>query len=339
MIFTDFINSDRLDHTFIDNTFIVFISKKSQLSHLLVSVCDVIVVHDVSLIKEIRRDDELYLKPVFIYGVSTDKGDGVYDSINTFGVISRANEINNSCEIYEDIDLPINPKERLLVKLTRFMITRDINLSPIVNSKSRISYSYSLLEDLCEETDPVKLLEIMDEYSEMAFFKTMLLDRVHVCLECEEKEFQMKSCCEKCHSEFLSTEEFVHHFQCNYIAPASEFSLNGGLHCEGCKKNLDKVGEDFTFPLQIHKCMSCSHETIEEITMVQCSQCGVSDTIGNNSQFDIYSFELTGKAIFRSLCYPEWMLPDDSVTKKLVSKYDSSDQIARILSSELRSAS
>ncbi len=253
---------------------------------------DALVVSDVSAIHKIRRNDNLYLLPVFTHGIDEGNGEGSYDENNPYKIISKVKAINKSCEPFLTASLPDQEEERNLIKLLRFLITRSKKLKPILTRTSSIGYNFKELE-MIMGCDPMQGHRKLKEYAESGHLSASLIDKANLCYECESSYVHFSECCTQCNSIDLKNEELIHHFRCAYIGPESDFKKGDYMTCPKCDHTLKHIGIDYDKPSEIHTCKSCSHASQETKMKATCIDCGKENELSQLTTIPIYEYTVT----------------------------------------------
>lgn len=279
---------------------LAFVKDKTQLDSLHQYEFDAIILLHTHLISNIRQDDQLYLKPLFLMGKKHHLTDGAFDEHNPYQQFHKIEQLEKSTRAFNHLSLPQN-EDKILVKLLRFLLSRKKQLSPIRDRHSSIGYYYHLLEDLSTEHNQLQLLRIMKSYVQKGYFQAVVRDKVNICQDCEGSYLNFSECCTKCHSLDLKTENLIHHFRCAYIGPESDFKKNDRLECPKCDKILKHIGIDYDKPSEVHTCNSCNHTTQETTMMAKCIDCGKDNELDQLLTHSIYEYKLTAKGKDRAL--------------------------------------
>lgn len=273
----------------------VFIQKVQQIPTLRQSNFDAIVLNDAKLISKIRQDDQLYLKPLFLLNMEKVKADGLFNEYDPSKNIREIERIKYNSNSFLNTPLPKTPEQKLLTKLLRFLLSRNIGLNPTPSRFSNIGYSYKLLEDLSIEKNKLRLLEILKKFTTENYLKTSLVDKVNACYQCEGTYLNFSERCTKCHSMDIKSESLIHHFRCAYVGPEGDFKKDNNLCCPKCDKKLRHIGIDYDKPAEINICNNCTHTTQETNMLAKCVDCEKENELSQLTTHSIYSFQVTEK--------------------------------------------
>ncbi len=255
----------------------------------------VIIVEKESLISHILQNDELYLTPLFFMGNSKRQVDGLFDEKNPYAIVQKTQNIRRSISFFENIPLPPDSDQRLLVKVLRYLISRSASLKAVASRQSHIGYQYPLIEDMSIESDPLQILQLLNKYADKDFFKADIIDNVNLCYECNSNYLNFSECCTKCHSIDLKTENLIHHFRCAYIGPESDFIKDNQMKCPKCDHLLKHIGIDYDKPSEIHTCRSCNHSSQETTMKAKCVDCSKENNLDQLTTYHINDYSPTEK--------------------------------------------
>ncbi len=273
----------------------VRISHSKYIQNLDPSSIDGIFVDNISCLKEVLMNDDLYLKPLFYLGITNRQCDGSHNDINDPSIIGKIKVILQKINAYENLPLPTERKERLLTKIARYLISRNSSINPLNSRNSKIGYCYPLIEDLSIESDPLHIIKHLNQYTTEDYFQSKITDKVNVCYECQGSFLNFSECCTKCNSLDLTSEELVHHFRCAYVGPQSDFMKDEKMICPKCDHQLKHIGIDYDKPSEIHTCKSCNHSSQETKMKAKCVDCCKENELDQLSTFEICKYEPTEK--------------------------------------------
>lgn len=189
--------------------------------------------------------------------------------------------------IHQDLQHSKDIGEKLL---GRIFVTNKA-LSPHHDGRSELLASYNLV------LDPQIVVKEAQKLVERGFLSADFFDRVHVCSDCGSSHFNIREECPQCRSSHLREETYLHHFQCAYQGPESDFRKGDDLICPKCRRELRHFGHDYDKPGTMVVCQSCGHATSEPMVGFKCLSCG-SHMDGDAIQTrDIHSYSLTEQAI------------------------------------------
>ena len=258
---------------------------------------DAIVVHDREALTEIRSRDDLYLSPIF---TSIELGevihtDGIFDKLSPSFSIPVVRKIKIDSREFQNLEMPEEPNERILVKVLRFLVSRNDSLHPLRSRKSLAAYEYPLVSDMTTESHPVRLIKLIEGFHLQHYLKKEVMDKINLCKKCESAYHNFSESCSSCGSLDLSTENLIHHFRCAYVGPESDFKTEEGLKCPKCSHNLKHIGIDYDKPSEIHNCNSCGYHSQETKMIAKCIDCGYDNALDQLSTHTISKYFPTEK--------------------------------------------
>ncbi len=274
---------------------IAIISNQWSLSSIEKYDIDAIVVKRKEFISQIRKNDELYLLPLFIMETPCRQVDGTFDPYHPYAIFDRIDQIKESTRLYKGLKLPEEDNERTLTKLLRFLCSRSEGLEVEASRLSSIGYEFSLLEDYSFEANRLHLIKLMDSYVSQGYFTTNIRDKVNLCNECSGSYLNFAECCSQCGDLGLITENLIHHFRCAYVGPESDFKKEDRLICPKCDKHLKHIGIDYDKPSEIHTCGRCNHRSQETKMNAKCVDCRTDNKLSQLTTVDICDYEVTEK--------------------------------------------
>lgn len=114
---------------------------------------------------------------------------------------------------------------------------------------------------------------ILESLSDMGLLRREFFDRTHVCRHCGGSRLNTREECERCRSSHLREASLVHHFNCAYQGPETEFQSGDGLQCPKCGRPLRHYGVDYDKPGVVVACSACGHRAPETLVGFVCLDC------------------------------------------------------------------
>lgn len=254
-----------------------------------------------SLLKKIRSSniESIYLIPLFI--LSLNKLEDMETEELSDGIISmvQPESLNRTIERIQEKKSGLKPytanrnTNKQLVKVLRFMFTRNRPLRPIKDRTSRIGYKYPILSSGFEEEAPKLEIDTLQEAMEKDFFSATFQDRMHLCSKCHSGFLNYKELDPKSGSANLITENLIHHFVCAYVGPQGDFMQGESMVCPKCNKTLRHIGVDYDKPSVMYKCLDNDNYFQEPDLKAECMHCGHSNDLESLQEYDIFTFVLT----------------------------------------------
>ncbi len=257
---------------------------------------DGIVLDSEVLLKEVLMDDRLYLKPIFYIGKTARQCDGLVSSETDPQIRARLEVLLPAIREYEELGLPNDNNDRLLTKILRYLVTRKQSLNAFNNRFSSIGYTYSIVENMSIESDPLHIIKHLNDCTNQDYFIKQVVDKINICYDCQGSYLNFGECCTKCNSLDLKSEELVHHFRCAYVGPQSDFVKNEKLICPKCDHQLKHIGIDYDKPSEIHTCRSCNHSSQETKMKAKCVDCKKENELDQLVTIEISNYKITEKA-------------------------------------------
>ncbi len=230
-------------------------------------------------LKELRKDIPNPLIPVIII---TDTDSELINELADFVVkpfsineniiqIERViNEINEQFDEFGRVE-KLTASERDMINVLRFMISRKKDLKPIPDWKSNSCYSYPFIETIIENG----IFSMLDNLEQYGFLRPNFIDRIHLCPKCGSGHINFREACPSTGSPNIRAEDNIHHFNCGYVGPQSDFEVPGSdkLMCPKDHVELRHIGVDYDKPSQSIICNDSGEIFQEAIVNCLCLDC------------------------------------------------------------------
>lgn len=290
----------------------MYIEEESAFDNSKLYYVDAIIINstDPALFEKVLResrthyDAEIYLKPIFCIkynGLSKflmDRCDGTTD-VTQYQQVAQITKMikDNIAKLYLQQKFP-SSEFGVLYKTMQFLFTRNIDLTPIPNRHSRFNYLYPFINLQISDEDAFKVIEILKIAVQDGFLREEeMIDKIHLCDDCNSAHYNMRETCLHCQSIDLNIEDLIHHFQCAYIGPESDFlnEYTDDMVCPKCQKTLRHIGVDYDKPSHIYGCRSCNEHFQNPMFTFHCMDCGKTSEIRHLHDHLIKRLSLTSK--------------------------------------------
>lgn len=249
-------------------------------------------------------DPEIYLKPIFAVNYEylspliVQCCDGLTDLTQYQLVAQSTRSIKTRLErLYLQQKFP-STEFGVMYKTLQYLYSREKNLEPIPDRTARISYFFPFLSRQLEDVDSAKIVDILRLAVQDGYLKDEeAVDKVHLCSQCQSAHHSIRETCKACGSIDLKVEDLIHHFQCAYIGPESDFTqeYNDDLICPKCQKLLRHIGVDYDKPSHIYGCNACSDFFQNPLFTYLCIDCSEVNDIRHLQENNIRKMMLTSK--------------------------------------------
>ncbi len=292
-------SGQRLDLHNVEEIGFLHVKGKAMVNEIINHKFDAIIVDEQDTLAEIRSREELFLYPIFstLEAKHLKEVDGVFDPLTPLFSVGKVRTINHHFTRFKGLSLPDDPDQRALIKISRYLISRESSYSPLRNSHTDIAYSFNLLMELGSKGDNLSIIKMMDQFSGQNYFKKRVVDKINLCHKCDSAFLNFSECCTHCSSIDLSSEELVHHFRCAYVGPLSDFKKGDHLECPKCNHKLKHIGIDYDKPSEINTCNSCNYSSQETKMKAKCVSCGHDNTLESLRTYNICEYTPTDKAV------------------------------------------
>ncbi|RKQ63745.1 hypothetical protein C7457_0625 [Thermovibrio guaymasensis] len=248
-------------------------------------------------IEVLRREPESSLSPLFSNLEPSPEFKKLVDGVEA----SLSNEsIEKAREIWETIEkLVPNPyattlPENWRMNLLRFLVTRKIEeISPVLNRNSVIGFFWPEAKTILRKEEKGRELEDLELMKRQKIFSTEIENKTSLCPFCGYYNLILREICPNCGSVKIRLEEFIHHYSCGYIGPASEFQVGDKLICPKCHEELKHIGVDYDKPLEKYICDECKSVFIEPDISVLCANCSKTFPPENIKEETVNTYILT----------------------------------------------
>jgi len=254
-----------------------------------------------NVLREIRESEkeEVALKPVLIFDPQ-EMADEEIISVSDGKVIpGKIEEIipltENILKLYSKLSefKTENYETNIMVRILRFLYTRQKKLSPVISTFSKFGYFYPIVAYQFQEIQDFRVYEILARMESENLLSGTFLDRIHFCNKCHSGFMNFREICPNCRSSYLKVEDLIHHFPCGAVYPQSKFLVGEQLICPKCNKILRHIGMDYEKPSSIFECRSCGATFQEPSVEVFCLYCRSKFPVEESIIWDIKIYELT----------------------------------------------
>ena len=295
-----------------EDTLFMFVEEEAKFDSAKLYYVDAIIVNstDEDLFKKVftetrsHYDPEIYLKPIFairydnLSPLILSCCDGTTD-VTQYQVIAQNTKLikEKAERLYLQQKFP-SSEFAYLYKTMQYLYSRDIELSPVPDRFSRVNYFYPFLSRLLDDADSFKALEVLKVAIQDGYLlEEEAKDKVHLCNTCHSAHHNIRETCRECGSIDLQVEDLIHHFQCAYIGPETDFmqEYTDELICPKCQKKLRHIGNDYDKPSHIYGCNSCSEHFQNPTFTYLCVDCHEVSDIRHLVEHQIKKMVLTSK--------------------------------------------
>ncbi len=277
-------------------------------------------------------DAEIYLKPIFCVQYEglplqvIERCDGLTDVTQYQKIARTTREIKNNVQkLFLQQKFPSN-EFGVLYKTMQYLYTRNHDLVPFVNRHARLSYTYPFVSLQLEDEEQKKILDILKKGIQDGFLREeQMLDKIHICDACYSAHHNIRETCLHCNGIDLKVQDLIHHFQCAYIGPETDFmqEYTDDLICPKCQKILRHIGVDYDKPSHIFNCNTCSEHFQNPVFTYNCVDCGKISDIRHLQEHLIKRISLTAKGKQLVLSgLPRKTYESDSKAKEVTGVYE-----------------
>ncbi|MBI5142428.1 MAG: hypothetical protein HZA20_09620 [Nitrospirae bacterium] len=257
------------------------------------------------ILKRLRTFDlnNIYLKPVFLISHEGVKdasllalSDGEIDPAVMSKIGYRMKNLQDRISRLELIKTE-SFEMYVMMKMLRFLYTREMVMEPVLDSCSRVGYSFPLVSVNFDREDQHRVFSIIDMAEHETLIEGTFVDRIHLCDKCFSGFLNFREACPKCGGPNLKTEDLVHHFTCAYVGPESDFRKQEGadMICPKCGRLVRHIGVDYDKPATLNFCNTCNEKFQDPKVRAFCFNCKNDTLVENLIEKDVKSYRLTSK--------------------------------------------
>jgi hypothetical protein len=192
---------------------------------------------------------------------------------------------------------------RLAVWNEKAIALRDPNIPTLYRYAQNIA-SHSFAPQ-CDTTSYVCFVKTAERLVERGLLTKTLRDKLNCCPSCASSRINVREECDACHSINIHDVPIVHHFECGYQGPLTDFMVHSGLvspsstsvrsplSCPKCTSSLAHFGVDYDQPGHLITCHDCGHQTGEAGVGFVCLDCEKHTTPQQIKTHGVYDYELT----------------------------------------------
>lgn len=318
----------------------MYVEQEAEFDSAKMFYVDAIIVNstETALFEKVLRetrmhyDAEIYLKPVFCVKYEglplqvIERCDGLTDVTQYQEIARTTRNIKAKIgKLFLQQKFPSNDFG-VLYKTMQYLFTRDQDLVPFVSRNARLSYVYPFLNLQLEDVEHNKILEILrTAVREGLMREEEMIDKIHLCEDCHSAHHNIRETCLHCNGIDLKVQDLIHHFQCAYIGPETDFmqEYTDELICPKCQKILRHIGVDYDKPSHIFGCRTCNEHFQNPLFTYNCVDCGKVSDIRHLQEHLIKKISLTskGKQLVMS-GLPKKIYEDDSKNNEIPGIYE-----------------
>ncbi|MHA7102890.1 TackOD1 domain-containing metal-binding protein [Roseivirga pacifica] len=214
------------------------------------------------LLKAVRSSsfEEIYLKPCFIlaYEAHVDPvveqlSDGVLTEPSILSHFAKTENILEAMAEIADVKTDFTGR-KLLLKLMRYLYSRQSPLVPVPSKRSHTGYAFPFLEANVKNYEYEEIFHLLEAGVQRGFLSEDFVDVMHLCSNCNSGFINYREVCPKCNTRKLTAQNTIHHFVCGNVGPESDYKENGKLVCPKCDRQLRHIGVDYDKPSLVVEC-------------------------------------------------------------------------------------
>ncbi|WP_456342947.1 TackOD1 domain-containing metal-binding protein [Thermovibrio sp.] len=228
-------------------------------------------------VKVLRKEPESSLSPIFSNLEPTKELlrliDGIEASI-TEELLEKAEKIWEVLTKLTPNPYAITLPENWRMNFLRFLLSRQIDeVEPLLKKDSVIGFFWPEAAIILRKDEAGKEWEDLELMKRQKIFTSDTKNKTSLCPFCGYYNLILREICPSCGSVKIRLEEFIHHYSCGYIGPASEFQVGDKLICPKCHEELKHIGVDYDKPLEKFTCEECKSIFTEPDLSVLCANC------------------------------------------------------------------
>ena len=295
-----------------DGLLFMLIEKENEVDIDQLYYVDAVIINSIeghifeNLLNGIRQhyNPQIYLKPVYaVFNQHLAKRylqgcDDTTDLVQYQNIAKKTKFINQRIESLFQLQRFPTTEMEYLFKMLQFLYTRDEQITPQPNRKSKIGYHFPMLSRLIKDEDSQLVYKVIEDADHKGYLATAHFDKIHLC-DCGSAHHTIRETCKSCGSIDLHVEDLIHHFQCAYVGPESDFrdedEYNDQLNCPKCSKVIRHIGIDYDKPSQIYQCSTCNHRFQEPAYTYHCLDCDSVRELRHLNEHAVSNLSITSK--------------------------------------------
>lgn len=183
------------------------------------------------------------------------------------------------------------------LRVLRFMATRNHTFEPHWTVQNADGFIYPRLSPLLDREGRrggAELIQILSMLEERRLLTGEFVTYQHACQGCGCAFLNFEERCPNCGATHLDTQDLVHHFQCAFTGPLSDYKKEEGrLVCPKCDRFLKQIGVDYDKPSVVHTCQRCQERFQEPEVQTTCYQCGRTSPPEQQVRRQVKSYKVT----------------------------------------------
>lgn len=242
----------------------------------------------------------LYLKPVFLLSGINPESEVIRQLID--GIIPAV-QLGNICQPMEQIMQrnreiikaahASSENKGLLMKVVRFLASRNSEITPVTDPNTAIGYSFPILSVSCPPHQVQEIMEVINQGVAKKYFEASFIARLHLCPDCFTDSFNLREGCADCGSLLIGSENPGFQMHCTAAGTESNVARKSGSLGQHCVESFLKVGVDYYKPVRPTGCQVCHSTAQDPEIKAFCNSCHTESHLENLLDFDVAALALT----------------------------------------------
>lgn len=165
--------------------------------------------------------------------------------------------------------------------------SRERSIEPAYDPRRPEAIHYPLLRGLPRARHTLEALRDAELVRRRHF------DRLHICDECHSSRLNVREVCPDTGSSHLKDVSLVHHYECGFQGPETDFLDGQQLTCPKCRKDLHHYGVDYDKPSTIAVNIGTGKPVDRPKVEFICMDCGTRMDGEQVDAFDWFTYGLT----------------------------------------------
>ena len=204
--------------------------------------------------------EEIYLKPCYVlsYEAQVDPvieqlSDGLLSEPSIMPHFAKTESIMEASAEIAEVKTDFNGR-KILLKLIRYLYSREAPLVPVPSKRSHTGYAYPFLEANIKNFEYEEIFLLLEAGVERGFLTEDFVDVMHLCSNCHGGFINYREICPKCSTRKMTSQNTIHHFVCGNVGPESDYKRDNRLVCPKCDRQLRHIGVDYDKPSMVIEC-------------------------------------------------------------------------------------
>ncbi len=172
-----------------------------------------------------------------------------------------------------------------------WLYVSELGFRLVYNSAAKESVSHSPFVPV--ENAPM----VAQKLYQQGYLSRIFFDRFHQCGSCGSTRLNVREECMTCRSANIEEEEIIHHFNCGWQGPESDYTQKRDLVCPKCNRHLTHYGSDYEKSGLVMHCHDCNDSHSAASVGFLCLDCNFHQDSESMKTITHYNYALNDKGL------------------------------------------